>query len=70
MVATVTVLDEVEHEDGSCTYTFEFDDSTAKKLQGLGLELILYCAIARKDVQEVFDYLTSFAEVSEENYNG
>lgn len=46
-----------EHEDGSATYTFEFDDETKNKLAGLGVEFILYCAAYGWDIQDALDSL-------------
>lgn len=53
----IVVVDEVEHEDGSATYSFDLDEKAQKGLAKLGLELSLYCAAYRLDIQEVFDHI-------------
>ena len=46
-----------ENEDGSATYTFICDDSTAEKLRGLAMEFILHCAAAKMDIQDALDMI-------------
>lgn len=53
----IVVVDEVEHEDGSATYSFDLDEKAQKGLAKLGLELSLYCAAYGLDIQEVFDHI-------------
>lgn len=53
----IVVVDEVEHEDGSATYSFDLDQKAQKGLAKLGLELSLYCAASKVDIQEVLDYI-------------
>lgn len=53
----IRVADEVEHEDGSATYSFDLDENAQRGLAKLGLELSLYCAAYRIDIQEVFDHI-------------
>ena len=48
-----------EHEDGSATYQFHFDDDVKTSLTEYGLKLVLYCAAAQMDMQKVFDYIES-----------
>ena len=51
-------IEEVEeHEDGSATYTFHFDDDTKNQLAKLGVEFILYCAAYEWDIQDALDSL-------------
>lgn len=38
------VVDVVEHEDGSATFTFELDRSTDKIMTELGIKFLLFCA--------------------------
>ena len=53
----IRVAGEVEHEDGSATYSFDLDEKAQNGLAKLGLELSLYCAAYRLDIQEVFDHI-------------
>ena len=46
-----------EHEDGSATYQFHFDDDVKTSLAEYGLKLVLYCAAAKLDMQIVFDFI-------------
>lgn len=48
-----------EHEDGSATCKFYMDDRTRGLLADEGLKLILHCAAAEMDMQEVFDWISS-----------
>ena len=48
-----------ENEDGSADYTFHFDAHTRGLLAEEGLKLVLYCAAAKMDIQEVFDWISS-----------
>lgn len=53
----IRVVSEVEHEDGSATYSFDLDQKAQSGLTKLGLELSLYCAASKVDIQEVFDHI-------------
>ena len=46
-----------EHEDGSATYQFHFDDKARNTLAEEGLKLVLYCAAAKMDLQLVYDFI-------------
>ena len=54
-----------EHEDGSATYQFHLDAHCAKLLQEEGLKLVIYCAAAELDIQEVYDWIESKMELTE-----
>jgi hypothetical protein len=54
-----------EHEDGSATYQFHLDAHCAKLLQEEGLKLVMYCAAAELDIQEVYDWIESKMELTE-----
>ncbi len=54
-----------EHEDGSATYQFHLDAHCAKLLQEEGLKLVMYCAAAELDIQEVYDWIKSKMELTE-----
>lgn len=53
------------HEDGSGTYQFHLDAHCAKLLQEEGLKLVIYCAAAELDIQEVYDWIESKMELTE-----
>lgn len=44
-----------EHEDGSATVEFDMDDTTAARVQELGLKLLLCCGATGTDPDFVFD---------------
>jgi len=43
-----------EHEDGSATFDFDLDDTTAALAQELGLKLLIYCGAAGINLDYVF----------------
>ena len=56
-------LEEVEHhENGDATYKFDMDESAAKDVAELGLKLILYCGVAKVDLQDVYDWILAQAD--------
>ena len=60
-------LEEVEHHDnGDATYKFDMNEKVAKDVAALGLKLILYCGVAKVDLQDVFDWILSHAEGGED----
>ena len=54
-----------EHEDGSATYRFQMDSHCRGLLAEEGLKLVLYCAAAELDIQEVYDWIQSKMELTE-----
>lgn len=56
----VKVVDTVENEDGSATYSFDLDEDTQQGLCKIGLEFVLYCAAHELDLQYVLDNLERF----------
>ena len=46
-----------EHEDGSATYKFHFDEHARGLLAEEGLKLVLYCAAAKLDIGLVYDFI-------------
>ena len=56
-----------EKEDGSATWECHFDPDTRDKLAQHGLELVLHCAAAEMDIQEVFDWISSKVVLEENN---
>jgi len=61
-----------KNEDGSATYQFHFDAHARGLLAEEGLKLVLYCAAAKLDMQEVYDFIESHitSNENEENDNG
>ena len=53
----IGVEEVTEHEDGSATYTFHFEDHVKKNLAELGLKFILYCGVAEVDIQDAYDWI-------------
>lgn len=53
----IRVVDEVEHEDGSATYSFDLDQKAQSSLAKIGLEVVIFCAAYQLDIQEVFDHI-------------
>lgn len=46
-----------ESEDGSADYTFHMDAHTRGLLAEEGLRLVIHCAAAQMDIQEVYDFI-------------
>lgn len=56
-------LEEVkEHENGDATYTFEMSDAAEKSVMQEGLKLLLFCGLAKVDLQDVFDWILAQGE--------
>lgn len=53
----ISVEEVEEHEDGSATYSFHYDEATRDKLAGFGIELIIVCAAYGWDIQDALDHL-------------
>ena len=52
------ILEEVEHhESGDATYKFDMNEKAAKDVAELGLKLMLYCGVAKVDLQDVYDWI-------------
>lgn len=48
----IEVTDVIEHEDGSCTMSFDMDAETAKSMTQIGLRFVLWCAAAQMSTEE------------------
>jgi TATA-binding protein-associated factor Taf7 len=46
-----------EHENGDATYTFDMSDKARDSIIEEGLTLMLYCGIAKVDIQDVYDWI-------------
>lgn len=51
-----------EHENGDATYTFDMSEAARDAILEDGLKLMLYCGVAKVDLQDVFDWVLSHAE--------
>ena len=59
-------LEEVkEHENGDATYTFEMSDAAEKSVMQEGLKLLLFCGLAKVDLQDVYDWILAQADKTE-----
>lgn len=64
--ALIGIKNVIEHEDGDATYEFVMDDRSQKMLIQEGMRLILHCAAAKMDLQDVYDWILSHAEPAPE----
>lgn len=51
-----------EHENGNATYTFDMSETARDAILEDGLKLMLYCGVAKVDLQDVFDWILIQAE--------
>ena len=51
-----------EHENGDATYTFDMTETARDAILEDGLKLMLYCGVAKVDLQDVYDWILSQAE--------
>ena len=51
------ISDVVEHEDGSATYTINMPDDAAHTMAEIGIEFVLYCAVAEIDMQSALNLI-------------
>ena len=57
MIGMIGVETVEEHEDGSATFQFHFDEKCRRLLAEEGLKLVLYCAAAKLDIGIVYDFI-------------
>ena len=48
-----------DREDGGANIEVDMDESVAVKMAHLGLEITLYCAAYKVDLQDVLDWISS-----------
>lgn len=48
----IEVTDVIEHEDGSCTMSFDMDAETTASMAQIGLRFALWCAAAQMSTEE------------------
>ena len=51
-----------EHENGDATYTFDMSETARDAILEDGLKLMLYCGLAKVDLQDVYDWILAQAE--------
>lgn len=51
-----------EHENGDATYTFDMSETARDAILEDGLKLMLYCGVAKVDLQDVYDWILAQAE--------
>ena len=51
-----------EHENGDATYTFDMTETARDAILEDGLRLMLYCGVAKVDLQDVYDWILSQAD--------
>ena len=61
-LGTIVIVDSVEHEDGSATYTFDMDDASTKKITELGLEFIITCAAYGLDIRDALQVISNYGQ--------
>ena len=54
-----------EHENGDATYTFDMSEAAEKSVMQEGLKLLLFCGVAKVDLQDVFDWILAQGEKPE-----
>ena len=57
-------LEEVkEHENGDATYVFDMTDAAEKSVMQEGLKLLLFCGVAKVDLQDVYDWILAQEDI-------
>lgn len=51
-----------EHENGDATYTFDMSEAARDAILEDGLKLMLYCGVAKVDLQDVYDWILAQAD--------
>ena len=46
-----------EHENGDATYVFDMTDAAERSVMQEGLKLLLFCGVAKVDLQDVYDWI-------------
>ena len=52
-----------EHENGDATYTFDMTETARDAILEYGLNLVLYCAVAKVDLQDVYDWILAQGDI-------
>lgn len=58
----VTLEHVKEHENGDATYTFDMTETARDAILEEGLKLMLYCGVAKVDLQDVYDWILAQAD--------
>lgn len=52
-----------EHENGDATYTFDLTETARDAILEDGLKLMLYCGVAKVDLQDVYDWILAQGDI-------
>jgi len=55
-----------EHENGDATYVFDMTEAAEKSVMEEGLKLLLFCGLAKVDLQDVYDWILAQGEIKPE----
>ena len=55
-----------EHENGDATYVFDMTEAAEKSVMEEGLKLLLFCGVAKVDLQDVYDWILAQGEIKPE----
>ena len=55
----VRISNITDREDGGCNIEVDMDENVAVKMAHIGLEITLYCAAYKVDLQDVLDWISS-----------
>ena len=55
-----------EHENGDATYTFDMTEAAEKSVMEEGLKLLLFCGVAKVDLQDVYDWILAQGDIKPE----
>lgn len=53
----ITLQQVKEHENGDATYVFDMTEAAEKSVMEEGLKLLLFCGVAKVDLQDVYDWI-------------
>lgn len=62
----ITLEEVKEHEDGDATYVFDMNEAAEKSVMEEGLKLLLFCGVAKVDLQDVYDWILAQGEAKPE----
>ena len=62
----ITLEQVKEHENGDATYTFDMTEAAEKSVMEEGLKLLLFCGVAKVDLQDVYDWILAQGDIKPE----
>ena len=63
----ITLEQVKEHENGDATYTFDMTEAAEKSVMEEGLKLLLFCGVAKVDLQDVYDWILAQGDIKPES---